>query len=74
MNKVVWIGATILLVVLWGWNMSFDHGEPEAVSMCVMFLTFSYTFFILGCVLYYIKANMNNISVFIRLLFCNQNQ
>ena len=54
MNKVVWIGATILLVVLWGWNMSFDHGEPEAVSMCVMFLTFSYTFFYIGlCIVLY---------------------
>ena len=48
MNKVVWIGATILLVVLWVLNLSFDQSDPGVVSMCVMFLTFSYTFFYIG--------------------------
>lgn len=56
MNKIIWIGSTVLLVALWVWNLSFDHLDPGVISMCAMFLTMSYTIFYIGlCIILYKK-------------------
>lgn len=54
MTKIILIGATVILVALWILNLSFNQSDPGVISMCTMFLTYSYTVFYIGlCIVLY---------------------